>query len=238
MFKSMMLAVALVGLFSVSGPAQAVREGGCVKDGDCPLIGVSKLQGKLVKVVDHRRMPDPGPGKGRSHMVRLVVNWQLQTKDKTYTLDLNGTSGLMWKQGYELVGQQVIVTGVVKGDRIQVRDVQADDTREFTGKLVTFRRPLLPNPGDGKYKYRRGGWRNVWQLVVDQGPGTRSHSYELGFPTLELKQKAETLVNKNIKVTGKLTRSGFVLQVTALDLATPSREVRPLAIRAELPARK
>jgi hypothetical protein len=137
MFKTMALvAIGLLGLCSLSSPAYGIREGGCVRDGRCPLTPPSTIKGKLIKklvpvllseTIDVRvpQLPD-NRAEIKPMPIPFATVWELQAGDKTWTLDLGGNKSL-WKRANELAGKQVVVTGFVTGKRIAVRDLRVSD---------------------------------------------------------------------------------------------------------------
>jgi hypothetical protein len=120
MVKTLTLAAALLGLCSLSAPAQGIREGGCIR--------VSKVKGKLVKKEIPLRCLAPyvdGPSKPRDIHIQPAERtvWLLEAGGKTYTLEAKW-SRTLWRRANGLVGKEVVVTGVVTGKSITVQDIQ------------------------------------------------------------------------------------------------------------------
>jgi hypothetical protein len=223
MGKTVALVAGLVSLCALSAPAAA--SGGRDMHEDGCRTKVVRREGKLVRV----RLPigvkcgtpylDGGPQFAPRRP--LVTIWQLHAEGKVYMLELPAGSKDLWKRAAELVGKQVIVTGILSGGQVVVRDLKADPTVRLTGKLIRDVHLLdgwdwcgtRVAPRDGIDISLPGRVSIRWRLAVG-GKTEEAQSYDLNFPTPELLRQANALAGKAVMVTG--TFEGGVLKVKTI----------------------
>jgi hypothetical protein len=159
--------------------------GGCV-------VRHTDVKGQLVKQRVVLGGPLQAPGQAGADALKspcVVFLWKLKAADKAYDLDL-GESQALLRQAEALQGRAVVVTGWVRGGRIEVVGLKADDVR-LTGKLVREvegHRPLV------RWYLEAGCERD--------GATAELSRWELNFPTPELLRQANALAGQDVRVTG------------------------------------
>jgi hypothetical protein len=180
MILGAMLALALVGAVCQAQACEA-----CAAKPE-------RFEGKLVKVVASRPLPDVFDKNGKGILdLPVHVHWVLQSGKKTYTLDL--TTRTLVRLAATLDGQDVVVTGERKGDTISVSDLAAKK-KPSTGTLTQDK--------DGRWWLTNGKERTG--LVI----ANKTHS-----------RRATELVGKRVRVTGQMAISGIVVTSIEADSA-------------------
>jgi hypothetical protein len=180
--------IAMVRMIMTAGLMMALAVASTAQACDvCAALFKERLrhEGKLIKQVITLEAP-PVHGKDILPIPQVRVVWKLKTADRTYTLELG--SRTLTRLAAALEGHDVVVTGALKGDEIDVRDIDARPA-EYVGRLERWER-----------KDRPAGWK----LVTDKG------TYYLTL-TEAAGKKAETWAGQIVRVKGRMTISGIVV---------------------------
>ena len=124
----------LSGIAVSAAPAdsQTIRRGGCIVIPDT-------IRGKLIQelVEDNDADQLEGPYQIRLPIAKVKLLWTVKSGRQSYRLDF--VRNLILRQGlpHNLVGHNVVVTGVISGDAMVVTEIKADGeaTVQVTGQL-------------------------------------------------------------------------------------------------------